>query len=55
MSRRHFTKANLSNNYAAMGNAMGRPRYAGIKARDIRAAIEAERRKAATAARVKKG
>lgn len=54
MSRRHFTKRHLANNYAAMGNALGRPRYPSIKGRDVKAAIEAERRKAATAARIKK-
>jgi hypothetical protein len=51
---KHFTKANIVNGYAAMGNSMKRPRISGIKGRDVKAAIEAERRKAATAARVKK-
>lgn len=51
---RHFTKANITNGYAAMGNSRKRPRYSGVKGRDVKAAIEAERRKAATAARIKK-
>lgn len=51
---RHFTKRHITNGYAAMGNSLKRPRYAGVKTRDVKASIEAERRKAATAARIKK-
>ncbi len=55
MSRKRFTCRNLKNNYAAMGKAMGRPYYAGIKARDVKAAIDAERRKAAAEAKRRVG
>lgn len=51
---KHFTANNIANGYAAMGNSLRRPRYAGIKTRDVRAAIESEKRKAATAARINK-
>lgn len=45
---RHFTKANVANGYAAMGNSLRRPRIkgAGGSKGDIKAAIEAERAKA---------
>lgn len=48
---RHFTKANIANGYAAMGNSLRRPRYASAKTRDVAAAIAAAR---ATAARMAK-
>lgn len=51
---KHFTKANIVNGYAAMGNSLRRPRYAGVKNRDLKAAIAAEKRKAAIAAKIKK-
>lgn len=54
MSRKRFTCRNLKNGYAAMGNALGRPRYPSIKGRDVGAAIAAERAAAARAARLKK-
>ena len=53
MSRKRFTCRHLKNGYAAMGGAMGRPRYPSIKRRDIGTAIATERAAAARAARIK--
>jgi len=52
MSKRFTIKGNLSNGYAAMGNAMGRPIYKGIDSgRSVAESIAAERAKAARMAR----
>lgn len=48
-----FGAQHMRNGYAAMGGSLARPIYADVKGRDVRAAIEAERRKAATAQRIK--
>ena len=52
---KRFTAQHIKNGYAAMGGSLKRPRYAGASGRNIREAIEAERRAAAKAARVKAG
>lgn len=51
---KRFGARHISNGYAAMGNALRRPRISGIKGRDVKAAIEAEKRKAATQMRIGK-
>lgn len=45
---KHFTKRHVVNGYAAMGGNKRRPIYAGTNSNkgDIKAAIEAEKRKA---------
>lgn len=51
---KHFTKRHIVNGYAAMGNSLKRPRYAGMGSQgDIKAAIERERAKAARMARAR--
>lgn len=50
---RHFGAQHVRNGYAAMGNAMGRPRYKGMNSkRNVADAIAAERAKAARQARI---
>lgn len=53
---KHFTKRHIVNGYAAMGASLARPRYAGASSTrgDIKAAIEAERAKAARMQRASK-
>ena len=50
---KHFTiKGNLANGYAAMGNALGRPKYKGMASgRSVAQAIAEEKAKAARMAR----
>lgn len=50
---KRFTCRNIKNGYAAMGGSMRRPKYASASSRNIREAIEAERRAAARQARIK--
>ena len=51
---KHFTKRHIVNGYAAMGNSLKRPRYAGMGSQgDIKAAIEREQAKAARMARAR--
>jgi hypothetical protein len=51
-----FTKANTSNGYAAMGNNLSRPHYAGMNnTRTVAEAIAAERAAAARANKIKAG
>lgn len=52
---RHFGPQNAKNGYAAMGGAASRPRYSGLSGRDLRSAIEAERRRAARQAKIASG
>lgn len=52
---RHFGPQNAKNGYAAMGSAMQRPRYSGLSGRDLRTAIEAERRRAARQVKINAG
>jgi hypothetical protein len=51
---KRFGAQHARDGYAAMGGAMARPIYKSTGGRDIKAAIEAERRKAARAAKIKK-
>jgi len=53
---RRFTKVHTANGYAAMGKSLRRPHIAGAgKSKgDIKAAIEAERRKASRMAQASK-
>lgn len=53
---KHFTKRHVVNGYAAMGGNKRRPIYAGANNSkgDIKAAIEAEKRKAARMAAASK-
>jgi hypothetical protein len=51
MSRRHFGPQHLKNGYAEMAGSRGRPHYPSIRSGDLKASIEAERRKAAAEAK----
>ena len=52
---KRFTAQNLRNGYAAMGNALGRPRYAGVTVgRSIAQAIAEERARAVRIANASK-
>lgn len=52
---RHFGAGNMRNGYAAMGNALGRPRYKNATGRSVAEAIAAARNAAARQARIKAG
>ena len=51
---RHFGPQHMKNTYAGMGNHPARPRYAGLSGRTIAQSIAREKKKAETAARIKK-
>lgn len=52
---KHFGAQHVKNGYAAMGGALGRPIYSGVKAgQSISEAIAAERRRAARMAAASK-
>lgn len=52
---KRFTRANMANKYAAMGNSLKRPIYKSGGNRSIHEAIAAERAAAAKAARIRSG
>lgn len=52
---RHFGAQHVANGYAAMGNALGRPRYAGVRSRSVAQAIAAAKAAEARAAKIRAG
>ena len=52
---KHFGAQHIKNGYAAMGGALGRPKYSGVNSgKSIAEAIAAERRRAARMAAASK-